>query len=297
MRANGVLMIFLIYRGLWSKTLNETIHALLCIFYQKISMLLTQDAPDFCCRCQPVFTACHSSAGESITLTAPQAGVPPLSAGKDARQEAAGPPEPRLCPAPKQPWLARESLGDKGSAAFCDAPAAETGPRHHIIHQAVLTREQLLLTRGLRWVGLGNRPWTKSLCEPFPAPWSHPSPCNAAKEEALFKMKLLTSDREAVAPTHTLFTHCSELAFLQELGRAQSCWFKDTWNKNSRLEGFCSFLACCFFPWPALPAHAERQSAEQQHLCKEAPSILPNTWTSKWKKPKVFITPKKKRLD
>lgn len=72
MRANGVLMISLIYRRLWSKNLNETIHALVCIFHQKLPVLLTQDAPDFCPRCQPVVTVCHPSAGEGIGLTAPR---------------------------------------------------------------------------------------------------------------------------------------------------------------------------------------------------------------------------------
>jgi len=84
-----------------------------------------------------------------------------------------------------------------------------------------------------------------------------------AKKKALLKITLLTTDRKAVAPAHTLFTPCTELAFLQVLGRAQSCWFKDIWNNSSKFEGFFSFLASCFFPWPALPAHAECQSAEQ----------------------------------
>lgn len=75
MTANGVLMIFLIYTGLGSKTLNETIHALLCIFHQKISVLPSQGAPYFCSFCLPVFTACHFNAGESISLTALQANV------------------------------------------------------------------------------------------------------------------------------------------------------------------------------------------------------------------------------
>lgn len=110
------------------------------------------------------------------------------------------------------------------------------------------------------------------------------------KKKAFFKIKLLSSDREAVAPAHTLFTHSTELAFLQELGRAQSCWFKDIWNKNSENEGFCSFLASCFFPWPTLPAHAKRLSTVQGHLCREAPSFL-----ASWKTT-VSTAPKKKRL-
>lgn len=63
----------------------------------------------------------------------------------------------------------------------------------------------------------------ESLPKPLPAPLNHSNLYNAGKKEALFKIKLLTTDREAVAPAHTLFTHCTELAFLQELGRAQSC--------------------------------------------------------------------------
>lgn len=295
MRANGVLMISLTYRELWSKTLNETIHAPVCIFHQKISTLLTQDAPGFCSRCQPVFTACHRSAGEGTSLAAPRLALPLWEQGRMRGRrrllpQSLGPALPQT-----SPGLRESHSGTRAALAFVLLlllePARGTA---RIIHQAVLTREQLLVTRaGLGWAtGHEQKAW-----EPFPAPPSHSSPGKAAKEEALFKMRLLSNDREAVAPAHTLFTLGSELAFLQELGWAQSCWFKDTWNKNSRLKGFCSLLACCFFSWRALPARAECQSAEQQHLCKEAPNILANTLTSKWKIPKVCTTPKKKRLE
>lgn len=62
-------MIFLIYVGLQSKTLNETIRALLRVFYQELSVFLSQGVPYFCSFCLPVFAACHFSAGESISLT------------------------------------------------------------------------------------------------------------------------------------------------------------------------------------------------------------------------------------
>lgn len=68
-------MIFLIYVGLQSKTLNETIRTLLRVFYQKVSVFLSQGVPYFCSFCLPVFTACHFSAGESISLTASQARI------------------------------------------------------------------------------------------------------------------------------------------------------------------------------------------------------------------------------
>lgn len=254
MRANGVLMIFLIYRGLWSKTLNETIHALVCIFLPEDICAPNPKCSWFLLLLPACFYCVSSQCWGRISLTAPQAGVPPRSAGKDVRQEAAAPWSLSSVLSQNSPGLPESHLGTRAVLAFVMLLLELDWGTAHIIHQAVLTRQQLLVTPGLGWVALGSRPWTKSLCEPFPAPQSYSSPCKAA-EEALFQMRFLTNDREAVAPAHTLFTHSSELAFLQELGWAQSCWFKDVWNKNSRFKGFCSFLACCFFPWPALPAH------------------------------------------
>lgn len=138
MRANGVLMISLIYRGLWSKTLNETIHALVCIFHQKIPVLLTQDAPDFFSRCQAVFTACHPSAGEGIGLTAPRLVFPSAL------------PQ-------NSPGLRESHLGTRAVLAFAMLLLLEPDRgTAHSIHQAALTREQLLVTgAGLGCTGQG----------------------------------------------------------------------------------------------------------------------------------------------
>lgn len=152
MRANDVLMLFLIHRGLWSKTLNETIHALVCIFLPEVIRAPNPRCSWFLFLCQPVFTACHPSAGEGISLSALQAGVPPLSTGKDVRQEAAAAPEPQLCPAPKRPWPVTESLGDKGSAGFCGARAG-AGPRHSSHHPSGCADTGT--APGHSWPGLG----------------------------------------------------------------------------------------------------------------------------------------------
>lgn len=56
------------------QTLNETTHALLCIFYRKVSVLLCKVLPIFV-HLLACFYCCHFSAGESISLTASQANV------------------------------------------------------------------------------------------------------------------------------------------------------------------------------------------------------------------------------
>lgn len=290
MRANGVLMISLIHRGLWSKTLNEAIHALVCIFLPADIRAPNPGCSWFLFPLPACFHCVSSQCWGRHQPDSSKAGVPPPSAGEEERQEAAAPPEPRLCPASKQPRLAIESLGDKGSAGFSDAPSAGSGPRHSSHHPSACADTGAAPGHS-GWAGLATGHEQKA-CEPFPAPRSHSSPGNAAKEEALCKMRLLTNDREGVAPAHTLFTHGSELAFLQELGWAQSCWFKDTWNKNSRLKGFCSFLACCFFSLASSACPCWMSTSRAGAPLQRSPKYL-----GKWKKPKVCPTPKKKRLE
>lgn len=122
--------------------------------------------------------------------------------------------------------------------------------------------------------------------------WTIQTSVMLATKEALFKIKLLTSDRDAVAPTHTLFTHCTELAFLQELGRAQSCWFKDIWN-NLRFLFLLSFLvfslACSACPcWMSINRAVAPLQRSPENLVKYVNKCV--------KKPKVSTTPENKRL-
>lgn len=133
-----MLIIFLIYSGLWSRTLNETVRALPCIFYQKTSLLLSQGAPSFCL---PIFTACHFNAGESISLTALQANVLSLqrregcAAAEEAHTDSAqlhaqlGSAPNGPAGAAPSPLAVTEPVGDQGNAVFCAAFSARNCTR------------------------------------------------------------------------------------------------------------------------------------------------------------------------
>lgn len=158
-------MISLIHRGLRSKTLNEAIHALVCVFYQQIPVLLTQDAPDFCSRCQRVFTACHRSAGEGISLTAPRLAFPLRVQGRRRGRRQLFPQSLGSALPQNSPGLRESHLGTRAALALVMLLLLEAARgTAHIIHQPVLTREQLLVTRaGLGWQqAMSKKPVSRS---------------------------------------------------------------------------------------------------------------------------------------
>lgn len=87
----------------------------------------------------------------------------------------------------------------------------------------------------------------ESLRKPLPASLNHSNLCNACKKkEALFKIKLLTTDREAVAPAHTLFTVLNWHSFKSWEGprAADSKTFQ---IKMQKLKGFVPFWLLASF--------------------------------------------------
>lgn len=162
---------------------------LLCVFfYQKLSVLLTQDAPDFCSFAS-LFSLCVIPVlGKASACQLCRLEFPLWALGRMWGRRQLLPLSLSSALPQNSPGLWQSHLGTRAVLAFVVLLLELGRGTAHTIHQAVPTREQLLVvTRGLGWVALGNRPWTKILCEPFPAPLSHSRPCNSAKEEALLK--------------------------------------------------------------------------------------------------------------
>lgn len=143
----------------------------------------------------------------------------------------------------------------------------------HIIHQPVLTRERLLVTRaGLGWQqAMSKKPVSRSqLLGAIQAPVTQRKKRHFVK----WGFSQMTGKE---SPPHTPYslTALNWHSFKSWDG-PRAADSKTLGIRTQDWKVFVPSWLVASFPWRALPAHAECQPAEQEHLCKEAPSILAN---------------------